>query len=75
MGFRFNPFINKLDKVGVEEGSTPTFAGATINGWLVTEPIQVGGIYLNMTGVNPATELGYGTWTQVAQGQILVGDT
>ena len=37
-------------------------------------PIAVGGIYLNMTGVNPNTELGYGTWSQVAQGEYLVGE-
>lgn len=39
-----------------------------------SEAFPIGGIYLNVTGVNPATELGYGTWTQVAQGQILVGE-
>ena len=33
----------------------------------------VGAVYLNVTGTNPATELGYGTWTQVAQGQALFG--
>ena len=33
----------------------------------------IGAVYLNITGVNPATELGYGTWSQIAQGQFLVG--
>jgi len=33
----------------------------------------IGAVYLNVTGVNPATELGYGTWSQIAQGQFLVG--
>ena len=37
-------------------------------------PFPVGSIYLNITGVNPATELGYGTWTQVAKGLPLVGE-
>lgn len=37
-----------------------------------THPI--GCYYFNSTGVNPNTELGYGTWTQVAQGQFLVGE-
>lgn len=33
----------------------------------------VGAIYLEVTGVNPATTFGYGTWVQVAEGQFLVG--
>ena len=37
--------------------------------------IPVGGIYLSSTGVNPNTELGYGTWTKVAIGQFLIGAT
>lgn len=39
----------------------------------VIEAFKVGGYYFNSTGVNPATELGYGTWVQVAQGLFLVG--
>ncbi len=37
------------------------------------EAFPVGAIYMNVTGVNPGIELGYGTWTQVAQGQFLAG--
>jgi len=33
----------------------------------------VGAVYLNVTGTNPATELGYGSWSQIAQGQALFG--
>lgn len=33
----------------------------------------IGAIYHNISGVNPATELGYGTWNQIAQGQFIVG--
>lgn len=36
-------------------------------------PFPVGSIYLNTTGTDPATELGYGTWVQVAKGDYLVG--
>ena len=37
--------------------------------------IGIGGLYLSTTGVNPATELGYGTWSLVADGQVLKGTT
>lgn len=57
----------------VKTTASPTFAGATINNWEVETPIPVGGIYLSTTGTDPATELGYGTWTQVAKGEFLVG--
>ena len=40
----------------------------------VHQAFPVGSIYLNVTGVNPAIELGYGTWTQVAKGVPLVGE-
>ena len=56
------------------DGATLTLGAAGIK---VTNPAEdafpVGAIYLNITGVNPNTELGYGTWTQVAQGLFLVG--
>ena len=37
------------------------------------EAFAVGAIYTNVTGVNPATELGYGTWVAHATGRFLVG--
>jgi len=69
-----DPTLGNWFNQDVKSTASPTFAGATINGWTVTEPIQVGGFYFNSTGVNPNTELGYGTWIQVAQGQFLVGE-
>lgn len=33
----------------------------------------VGSLYIETTGTNPATTWGFGTWTQYAQGQALVG--
>ena len=60
MAWKFNPFTDELDYF--EEDAVP-------------EPFPVGAYYFNSTGVDPNTELGYGTWTQVAQGQFLVGHT
>lgn len=37
------------------------------------EAFPVGAIYLSVTGVNPATELGYGTWAAFGTGRMLVG--
>lgn len=33
----------------------------------------VGSVYTSITGVNPATELGFGTWERIGEGQVLVG--
>jgi len=38
-----------------------------------TEAFPVGAVYINITGTNPGTELGYGTWSQIASGRVLVG--
>lgn len=40
---------------------------------LASKPFPVGAIYTSVTGVNPATELGYGTWTAFGTGRVLVG--
>ena len=58
----------------VSIGGTLTVTGAATVASYPMIPIPIGGIYLSTTGVNPATELGYGTWTQVAQGLFLVGE-
>lgn len=44
-----------------------------ISGHTEVQGFRVGGIYTNITGVNPATELGYGTWVALAAGRVLVG--
>ena len=38
-----------------------------------SEAFPVGAIYINVTNINPATELGYGTWTTFGTGRTLVG--
>ena len=34
----------------------------------------VGSIYIETTGVNPATTFGFGTWVAYAQGQVIIGN-
>lgn len=42
-------------------------------GGRLAQAFPVGAVYVNVTGVNPATELGYGTWTAIGAGRALVG--
>lgn len=35
----------------------------------------IGSVYTNITGVNPGTELGFGTWSQIAGGKVLIGQS
>lgn len=44
-----------------------------IKQFITTQAFPVGAIYTNVTGTNPATELGYGTWSAFGAGQVLVG--
>lgn len=44
-----------------------------IEGSSSIEAFKVGGVYINTTGTNPNSELGYGTWVAFAQGKVLVG--
>ena len=38
-----------------------------------TAVIPVGGVYISVTSANPATMLGYGTWTAIGAGRVLIG--
>lgn len=46
---------------------------ANITGLTIFQAFPIGGVYINVTNVNPATELGYGTWIALGSGQMLVG--
>ena len=37
------------------------------------EPFPIGSVFLSVVSTNPATLLGYGTWSAIAAGQVLVG--
>lgn len=45
--------------------------GGTVN--VLAYPYPVGAIFLSTVATDPATLLGFGTWTQIAQGRMLIG--
>lgn len=47
--------------------------GIAGNPTITVKSIAVGGIYVTVDPTNPATSLGYGTWTMFGQGRVLVG--
>jgi hypothetical protein len=47
--------------------------GGTVNVNVPGNPYPVGAIFLSTVATDPATLLGFGTWTQIAQGRMLIG--
>lgn len=62
--------------IGIPDVSSTTVEGAIEE--LATEKANlevfpVGYVYISVDSTNPGTVLGYGTWSQIAQGRMLVG--
>lgn len=55
-------------------GTAIESAGYTV-ATLMSAVWPVGSVYTNITGVNPGTELGFGTWSQIAGGKVLIGQS
>lgn len=47
--------------------------GGTLPSSILAQCWPIGCIYTNITGVNPATELGFGTWEAFGEGRVIVG--
>ena len=62
---------SNISKAEIEAVLTGQLSSHTHAGGGVAFP--VGAVYINVTGVNPGTELGYGTWSAFGAGKILVG--
>lgn len=56
-------------KVGIENSS----ATESIDYIIKNNIWPVGSVFLSVVSINPATLMGFGTWSQIAQGQMLIG--
>ena len=52
---------------------TDSIVGADLSDDAMSKIYPVGSVYLSVVSTDPATLFGFGTWTQIAQGQMLIG--
>jgi len=50
-----------------------TVTGTLTAGDIAVEAFPVGSVFISVVSTNPATLLGYGTWSAIAAGRVLVG--
>lgn len=53
--------------------ATPVFSGFVSSATGVVQAFPVGAVFISVVSTNPATLLGYGTWSAIGAGRVLVG--
>lgn len=70
-------FQTLVERVGGASGLTTDQINEDLNERIdsleLQSSIPVGGIHITVNGENPATALGYGTWSAFGEGRVLVG--
>ncbi len=80
----YNAFNGNIDNANIAGGAgivdtklaqitTANKVGGDALNSILEAVYPVGAIYINITGVNPGTELGIGTWTAFGDGRVPVG--
>jgi hypothetical protein len=74
---RFADYVWNLTQIEAELSNLTSLI-ATAQAGIVAVPAiatawPIGSVFLSVLATNPATLLGFGTWTQIASGQFLVG--
>lgn len=62
--------IEKLEaKLGIDDSAVAT----SIDYIIKNKTWPIGSVFIGIVSTNPATLLGYGTWSQISQGRVLIG--
>jgi hypothetical protein len=69
--FLYASSATQLGRLAAATGGVPRYTGAA---WALVTLYPVGSIYINASvSTNPATLLGFGTWTAFGAGKVIVG--